>query len=200
MIHQTYSRIAAILDSDMEQADKLGKLCSMFMVHDLSEISLPDPTSQLEEDTQRKFNMFLADVAVDTVRTVITPQVVEERLDYAYTVISSYVHDPRLFTPLVILWAAGRMSRMGMEPGLCFTRILDAVYNSERKDCRYDLRYTFRDKDILRALESVKTATLVDPVVKLDFLLGLKQILTYLKERDRDFRKGLTLNLVEKML
>lgn len=201
MINQTYSRISSILDSESPTSDKVGKLCSIFMVQDLSKIDLPEPASEYEMATKRRFTMFMTDLAIDTVCKNFTPGILNERIDHAYTVISAYVHDPRLITPLVILWAAGRMSRMGMEPGLCFTQILDIIYKeeTERKYC-FDLKYTFRDKDVLRALEAVKDATLIDPIVKRDFLLGMKQILTYLKGRDRDFKKGLALTLVEKLL
>lgn len=201
MIHQTYSRINTILNDTAEAKEKAGKLTSMFGVNDLTEIELPEPVSDIERDTKRQFELFMSSLAVVYLRETITKDKLTEQLHYANEVIKSYVFDPRLLTPLVILWAAGRMSRMGMEPSICFTRILDLVYRDDDfKDCGFDLKYTFRDKDVLRAFEEVRDSTLVDPIVKQDFLLAMKQILVYLKAKDRDFRKGLTLTQVEKLL
>lgn len=197
----SYSRIDTTLDSNGSIEEKVKDLCQLMRVKELGDAIWPVPQGDREELTRRRIDMFMAEAAVHHVETGITPDMLKERINYAFVAISSYVTDKRLLTPLVILWAAGRMSRMGMEPGLCFTQILQYMYNGEERDQhKYDLKYAFRDADVLRAFKEVQGVELIDPIVKRDFLLSMKQILTYLKDKDRDFRKELTLTQVEKYL
>lgn len=202
MVKATYSQLNSILiDDQNEPAHKIGKFCLALGVHDLSEAKWPIPVTDLEIDVKRRIDMFIAETVIDMAQEGISEGEISKRIDHAFFVISSYITDRRLITPLVILWAAGRMSRHGMEPGLCFTQILHYMYQGEGVDKhKYDLKYAFRDKDVLASLKAVQDADLIDPVVKQDFLLSMKQILTYLRNNDRDFRKGLTLTQVEKMI
>lgn len=210
MSNINYSRIGSILESKpgpdelknmTEAMYKIRELCVQARVTDINEAIWPVPKGEMEETVKRRLDMFLAEAVIEQVETGITPGMLAERVNFAFTAISSCTTDKRLLTPLVILWAAGHMSRYGMEPGLCFTQILQYMYTSDDRDNhKYDLKYAFRDADVLKSFRAVQDATMIDPVVKRDFLLSMKQMLTYLSVADRDFKKKLTLTQVEKYL
>lgn len=200
MSNISYSKLSAILDSTTD-TDKLSTILQYFGVADMSKAVWPAPTGEHEARIKQRVENLFVEEAIESMQSGIAPDEIEKRINHAYFVVSSYLLDKRLITPLVILWAAGRMALKGMEPGLCFTQVLHYMYNGEGVDkCKYDLKYSFRDKDVLRAFEAIKDKDLLDPIVKQDFLLSIKQILIYLKNNDRDFRKELTLTQVEKML
>lgn len=196
-----YKELEMTLDNaDLDNSKKIDRILILAKVTDLDAVQLPPPQSPIEEHIARRFKMFLADVAVAMLGEEIQAVPFGDLVNNAYNAISCYVLDPRILTPLVVLWAAGRASRSGMEPSLAMTQILMHLRSSEDKTQCFDLKYAFRDKDILKSFNAVRDIQLVSPHVRQDFLLSMKQMLTYLRNADRDFRGGKTLTEVEKYL